>query len=131
MILRARCKMTMTPPPSMASTEKDVAVLPLDGRRPKERMLPEIAGKMPADGERDVLPLRRPRGRHKDGSRPSVWKGIRRPLFARRGQWRPNENAISNKSWRDGSEGRGTSSRISKRAASILFRTNVGRTKRT
>ena len=65
-------------------TKKNVAVLPLDGLQLKvnssmvvlnfeiifasisifichglwqERMLPEIAGEMPADGERDVLPL--------------------------------------------------------------------------
>ena len=42
-------------------------------------MLPEIAGKM----KRDVLPLHKPRERPYDFAPPKVWKGIRRPLFAR------------------------------------------------
>ena len=58
----------------------------------QERMLPEIAGEMPADGEQDVLPLRKPRGRHNDVHRLTVQKGIRRPLFTR-------PTTGSNRSW--------------------------------
>ena len=78
-------------------------------------MLPDIACEMPADGEQDVLFLRRPRGRHKGGSRPSVRKGIRRPLFTR-----PMPG--SSRSWVGCLAAPGSSTRVSRRSCALSIR---------